>query len=131
MVKEKVKILVKRRLAELECLNISPALYYNISKYLERRVCTVQKDGKLYIFKSKDSDLQDIKNPNSPISVDFLAGLVAKIYGIDINKLLPIIYEWVRERKIYQNMTLNSSKYWDYIALPNTLEEMEDAEYGF
>ena len=60
LVKEKVKILVKRRLDELECLNISPALYYNISKYLERRVCTVQKDGKLYIFKSKDSDLQDI-----------------------------------------------------------------------
>ena len=136
MLNEKQKILFKKRIAELNCLSINPVLYYNVCKFINKRVYVVVKDYKLYMFPieaAKKLGRDKTGGQTKYVHKDELAETIVRAYGIQDDQLvLAIINEWRREKIIESNMSLDVEEYWDYLSLPMSAKEVDDFdEYNF
>lgn len=125
----KTKILIDKRLAELNCLGIEPKLYYNVCKLLDRHVCTVIKDGRFYTFPNKDNNLT-LTNEKY-VKAEDIHMLISTVYGLNNHMIHMILMEWQREKIIYNNMSQSVVKYWDYLSLPLYSKETDETKYNF
>lgn len=125
----KSKILLDKRIADLTCLGLDAYLYFNICKFIDRRVYTVLKDGVLLLFPVKGLELY--KDGRQHITYSDIAERIYITYSLKEQYVSLVITEWRRDKIIYHNMSKDMVKYWDYMVLPLYNVESDKDEYNF
>jgi len=116
-----INILIKKRNIELECLGISPKLYYLVCKFIDRHVRVTIKDNSVFVFRQNIDN-----NKEKYITAKVISDDIKEAFGVNSSEALLIVNEWLRDSVINLRMSADVTKNWEFISLPKEYIELDD-----
>ena len=111
-----VNILQRYRNLELECLGISPKLFGNVTKLINRKATVVIVNEMIAVHH---------KDKSKHITAKEIAKDIVEIYGISSRLAMTIVNEWLRDSIIFIKMSEDLDN-WDFITMVRYFSNVSD-----
>ena len=114
-------ILQKYRNLELECLGISPQLYANVVKLINRKATVVIANDMIAVHQI---------NSSKHITAKDIAKEIVDVYGITSRLSMTMVNEWLRDSIIFLKMSEDLTNNWEFVTMVRDYTNIMDT-YNF